>query len=106
MNIGAKHSLCLISMLSKMQPSESIPTKNSLVGLKSRNTCAGSLIEFRRKVGGQIVVESNRISPRCDFQLATSGFISPFGPQRRSVSAGFPPESNRFGGHRPPLQPG
>src|SRR5438093_366593 len=43
MNIGAKHSLCLISMLSKMQPSESMPTKNSLVALKSRRIWAGSI---------------------------------------------------------------
>src|SRR2546429_322678 len=62
MNIGAKHSLCLISMLSKMQPSESMPTKSSFEGLKSRRTWAGSLIEFGRKVGGEIVVESNRNS--------------------------------------------
>src|SRR5438309_11680478 len=63
MNIGAKHSLCLISMLSKMQPSESMPTKNSLVGLKSRKICAGSLIRFSDKVGGEMGVESNRICP-------------------------------------------
>src|SRR5436190_12829931 len=43
MNIGAKHSLCLISMLSNMQPSESMPTKNSLAGLKSRRTCPESM---------------------------------------------------------------
>src|SRR5436309_11669001 len=43
MNIGAKHSLCLISMLSKIQPSESMPTKNSLDGLKSRRIWAGSI---------------------------------------------------------------
>src|SRR5436853_3215075 len=43
MNIGVKHSLCLISMLSKMQPSESMPTKNSFVGLKSFRICAGSM---------------------------------------------------------------
>src|SRR5690349_8835784 len=48
MNIGVKHSLCLISMLSKMQPSESMPTKNSFEGLKSRSICAGSLIIGRR----------------------------------------------------------
>src|SRR5438874_11318432 len=46
MNIGAKHSLCLISMLSKMQPSESMPTNNGLVGLKSFKIWAGSLISI------------------------------------------------------------
>src|SRR5438552_18758303 len=45
MNIGAKHSLCLNSMLSKTQPSESMPTKNRLAVLKSRKACVGSLIE-------------------------------------------------------------
>src|SRR5437660_11951914 len=85
MNIGVKHSLCLISMLSKMQPSESIPIKNSLVGLKSRKIWAGSLIRFRRKVGGLTWAESNTFSGtksgwnarpdarRCQFWRASSG---------------------------------
>src|SRR5438477_5986689 len=86
MNIGAKHSLCLISMLSKMQPSESIPIKNSLVGLKSRKIWAGSLIRFRRKVGGLTRGESNTFSGtlnpgcnagpdarRCQFRRASNG---------------------------------
>jgi len=30
-NMGVKHSLCLISILSKIQPSESMPTKNGFV---------------------------------------------------------------------------
>jgi hypothetical protein len=47
-------------MLSKMQPSESMPMKNSFDGLKSLNTCAGSLIFFSgRKVGGRTARQSN-----------------------------------------------
>src|SRR5688572_3295284 len=56
MNIGAKHSLCLISMLSNTQPSESMPMKNSLAGLKSRRTCAGSDITIQS--------QSNRVCAR------------------------------------------
>src|SRR5262249_12778272 len=60
--MGAKHSLCLISMLSKMHPSESMPMKNSFVGLKSRKACVGSLITMSKtKVGGQMAEQSNRI---------------------------------------------
>src|SRR5262245_12897011 len=55
MNMGVKHSLCLISMLSKMQPSESMPTNNSFEGLKSRRICAGSLIVCAE--------ESRRLNP-------------------------------------------
>src|SRR5436190_15591200 len=65
MNIGVKHSLCLISMLSKMQPSESMPTKNSFDGLKSRKICAGSLMKFSSEKGGvQTRAESNTILTR------------------------------------------
>src|SRR5690606_18508879 len=44
MNIGAKHSLCLISMEPKTHPSESIPMKNSRLGAKARRTCEASFI--------------------------------------------------------------
>src|ERR1051325_2032374 len=44
MNIGVKHSLCLISIESKMQPSESMPMKNSFDGLKSFRIWAGSIM--------------------------------------------------------------
>ena len=37
MMFGMKHSLCLISMVSKTQPSESMPTKNLWRGLKARS---------------------------------------------------------------------
>src|SRR5947207_8944095 len=37
---GQKHSLCLISMLSKTQPSESMPTKNSCCGTSPDSPCA------------------------------------------------------------------
>src|SRR5207237_7750997 len=37
---GQKHSLCLISMLSKAQPSESMPTKNSDFGASAASSCA------------------------------------------------------------------
>src|SRR5437764_3214121 len=37
---GQKHSLCLISMLSKTQPSESMPTKNSDFGASAASSCA------------------------------------------------------------------
>src|SRR5438034_10327793 len=83
MNIGAKHSLCLISMLSKMQPSESIPIKNSLVGLKSRKIWAASLIRFRRKVGGLTHGESNT------FSGTKSGAGTP-GRTREGVTSGEP----------------
>src|SRR2546422_3352852 len=38
---GMKHSLCLISIESKTQPSESIPTKNGCRGLKERSFSLG-----------------------------------------------------------------
>src|SRR3954468_2600464 len=46
MNMGVKHSLCLISMLSKMHPSESRPTKKGFEGRKSFRIWEGSLIRF------------------------------------------------------------
>jgi len=54
MNIGVKHSLCLISMLSKTQPSESMPMKKGFAGVKAFSACALSLI---------VVVGSSRIAP-------------------------------------------
>src|SRR5947209_7808851 len=41
MMFGMKHSLCLISIESKTQPSESIPTKNGCRGLKERSFSLG-----------------------------------------------------------------
>ena len=42
MVLGQKHSLCLISIVSNAQPSESMPTKNSPVGFSSANGRADS----------------------------------------------------------------
>src|ERR1700678_3750817 len=43
MNIGAKHSLCLISIVSNTHPSESRPMKNLARGSKSRSGWAGAV---------------------------------------------------------------
>src|SRR5229473_344975 len=45
MMLGQKHSLCLISMLSKAQPSESIPTKNACLGSNPVSVSAETAVE-------------------------------------------------------------
>src|ERR1035437_3448865 len=42
--LGQKHSFCFISIVSKAQPSESIPIKNFLSGIKANNSSCGFII--------------------------------------------------------------
>src|SRR5262245_13973525 len=98
MNIGVKHSLCLISMLSKMQPSESMPTKDGFEGWKSRRIWAGS-IEF--------TIDDLR-SAIGDWPLAIGDWPLAIGDYQRLTSKSIPslvrcadasePQSSREGG--------